>query len=94
MVYQPGATPGIAIQKVTSSGATTLGSSSGGANLEDGKPHTLIFSRDASGNMKVTVDGQSAATAKDTSISGDTAGLLFINSGGAYYVRDVNVTSN
>ncbi len=94
MVYQPGATPGIAIQKVTSSGATTLGSSSGGANLEDGKPHTLIFSRDASGNMKVTVDGTSAATAKDTSITGDMAGLLFINSGGAYYIREVNVTSN
>jgi hypothetical protein len=94
MVYQPGAAPGIAIQKVTSSGATTLGSSKGAVNLEDGKAHTLILSRDAQGAMKVTLDNQSVATAKDSTITGDMTGLLFINSGGAYYLRDVTVTSN
>jgi hypothetical protein len=94
MVYQPGAAPGIAIQKVTSAGATTLGSSGGGVSLEDGKPHTLLFTRDAQGNMKVTLDEQPVATAKDTSIKGDLTGLLFINSGGAYYIREVTVTSN
>jgi hypothetical protein len=94
MVYQPGAAPGIAIQKVTSSGATTLGSYNSVVNLEDGKAHILLFSRDAQGNMKVTLDEQSVATAKDTSIQGDLTGLLFINSGGAYYLRDVTVTSN
>jgi hypothetical protein len=94
MVYQPGAAPGIAIQKVTSSGATTLGSYNSVVNLEDGSPHTLIFSRDAQGNMKVTLDDKSVATAKDTSITGDMAGLLFVNSGGAYYMREVTVTSN
>jgi hypothetical protein len=94
MVYQPGAAPGIAIQKVTSSGATTLGSYNGIVSLEDSKAHVLVFSRDAQGNMKVTLDDQSAATAKDTSLTGDMTGLLFINSGGAYYLRDVTVTSN
>jgi hypothetical protein len=44
--------------------------------------------------MKVTLDEKSVATAKDTSIKGDMAGLLFINSGGAYYIRDVAVMSN
>ena len=94
MVYQPGAAPGIAIQKVTAQGATTLGSYNSTVNLEDGAPHTLVFSRDAQGNMKVTLDDQSAATAKDTSLTGDMTGLLFINSGGAYYLRDVTVVSN
>lgn len=94
MVYQPGATPGIAIQKVTSSGAVTLGSYNSMVSLEDGNVHTLVFSRDAQGNMKVTLDDQSAATAKDTSISGDMTGLLFVNSGGAYYLREVKVVSN
>jgi len=94
MVYQPGATPGIAIQKVTSSGAVTLGSYNSMVNLEDGNAHTLQFTRDAQGNMKVTLDDQTAATAKDTSITGDMAGLLFINSGGAYYIREVKVVSN
>jgi hypothetical protein len=94
MVYQPGAAPGIAIQKVTSSGATTLGSYNSVVNLEDGNAHTLVFSRDAQGSMKVTLDDQSVATAKDTSLTGDMTGLLFVNSGGAYYLRDVTVTSN
>jgi len=94
MVYQPGAAPGIAIQKVTPSGATTLGSYGSVVNLEDGNPHALVFSRDAQGNMKVTLDNQQAATAKDTSLTGDMTGLLFINSGGAYYLREVKVTSN
>jgi hypothetical protein len=94
MVYQPGAAPGIAIQKVTSSGATTLGSYNSVVNLEDGAAHALVFSRDAQGNMKVTLDGQSAATAKDTSLTGDMTGLLFINSGGAYWLREVTVVSN
>jgi hypothetical protein len=94
MVYQPGATPGIAIQKVTSSGAVTLGSDNSLVSLEDGNAHTLVFSRDAQGNMKVTLDDQSVATAKDTSIAGDMTGLLFVNSGGAYYLREVKVTSN
>ena len=94
MVYQPGAAPGIAIQKVTSSGAVTLGSYNNIVSLEDGNPHSLQFSRDAQGNMKVLLDDQQVATAKDTSISGDMAGLLFINSGGAYYLREVKVTAN
>jgi hypothetical protein len=94
MVYQPGNSPGIAIQKVTSSGATTLGSSSGSYNLEDGLPHDLVLARDASGNMTVTVDGKTAATAKDTSLTGDMNGLLFVNSGGTYYIRSVTVTAS
>ncbi|MDQ7248479.1 hypothetical protein [Dongia sedimenti] len=94
VVYQPGAAPGIAIQKVTSQGATTLGSYNSTVNLEDGSPHTLVFSRDAKGNMKATLDEQSVATAKDTSLTGDMTGLLFINSGGAYYMREVTVVSN
>ncbi len=94
VVYQPGAAPGLSIQKVTSSGATTLGSYNSVVNLEDGSPHTIVFSRDAQGNMKVTLDDQSVATAKDASLTGDLTGLLFINSGGAYYLREVTVVSN
>jgi hypothetical protein len=94
MVYQPGASPGLAIQKVTPQGATTLGSHNGKVNLEDDAVHTLMFSRDGSGNMKISLDGKDVAAATDTSISGDMTGLLFINSGGAYWIRSVNVLSN
>jgi hypothetical protein len=94
MVYQPGATPGLSIQKVTPQGATTLGSYNGRVKLEDDAIHTLAFSRDGSGNMKIALDGKNVAAATDTSITGDMTGLLFINSGGAYWIRSVNVVSN
>lgn len=93
LLYQPGATPSIAIQKVTSSGATTIGSSTGSVTLEDNQPHELVLSRDSSGNMKATVDGKTVATGKDTSLTGDMNGLLFVNSGGAYWIRAVTVTA-
>jgi hypothetical protein len=94
MVYQPGGTPGISIQKVTSTSVTTIASSSGSTVLEDGQPHDLVLTRDASGNMTVTVDGEQAASGKDTSLTGNMTGLLFVNSGGTYYIRSVTVTAS
>jgi hypothetical protein len=94
MVYQPGAAPGLSIQKVTPDGATTLGSYNSVVSLEDEAMHTLVFSRDSTGNMKISLDGKDVATAKDTSLTGDMSGVLFINSGGAYWIRSVNVVSN
>jgi hypothetical protein len=93
MVYQPGGTPGISIQKVTASGVTTIASSNGGYTLEDGQPHDLVLARDTSGNMTVTVDGKTAATGKDTSLTGDMTGLLFVNTGGTYYLRSVTASA-
>jgi hypothetical protein len=94
VVYQPGQTPGLSIQKVTSQGATTLGESNGAVNLEDAHPHELTLTRDGKGRMKVLVDNQVAVTARDNSLSGDMSGLLFVNSGGAYWIRSVTVTAN
>jgi hypothetical protein len=94
MVYQPGAAPGLSIQKVTPSGATTLGSYSGTVGLEDSAIHTLVFSRDAQGAMKIALDGKTMASATDTSLTGDMTGLLFVNSGGAYWIRSISVVAN
>jgi hypothetical protein len=94
MVYQPGASPGLSIQKVTPQGATTLGSYNSTVNLEDDAMHTLMFSRDGTGSMKISLDGKDVAAATDTTIAGDMTGLLFINSGGAYWIRSVNVVTN
>jgi hypothetical protein len=43
--------------------------------------------------MTVTVDGKQAASGKDTSLTGDMTGLLFVNSGGTYYIRSVTVSA-
>ena len=79
---------------VSVTNTTTLGSYGNLVSLENGQPHELLFSRDAQGNMTLSLDGKQVVTAKDTSLKGDMTGLLFVNSGGAYYLREVKVTAN
>jgi hypothetical protein len=93
MVYQPGASPGLSIQRVSAQGATTIAAYNGGINLEDGKAHNLVLTRDKQGKMTLTLDGQLAAQVVDTTLQGDFAGVLLINTGGAYWLREVTVTA-
>lgn len=93
MVYQPGAAPGLSIQRVSAQGATTIAAYNGGINLEDGRAHELSLIRDTLGNMTLLLDNQIAANVKDTQIQGDFAGVLLINAGGAYWIREISVTA-
>lgn len=91
VAYQPGNQQGLLLQKVTASGATTLGAYNGAVNLEDGQPHDITMTRTSAGKMTVTVDGQSAISATDTSITGDLDGILITNVGGSYWIREITV---
>lgn len=91
VAYQPGNNQGLVLQKVTASGATVLGSYNGVVNLEDGNVHDLSFSRDSTGKMTVLLDGQTAISAKDMSLTGDLDGILLTNVGGSYWIREVSV---
>ena len=91
LAYQPGNQQGLVLQRVAASGATVLGSYNGAINLEDGNAHDLSFSRNAAGKMTVLLDGQTAISATDTSLSGDFDGILLTNVGGSYWIREVSV---
>ncbi|WP_374655216.1 hypothetical protein [Dongia sp.] len=91
LAYQPGNNQGLVLQKVTASGATTLGAYNGALNLEDGNAHQLSWSRDSAGKMIVQLDGQTAISASDTSLGGDFDGILLTNVGGSYWLREVSV---
>jgi hypothetical protein len=91
VAYQPGNNQAFLLQKVTASGATTLGAYNGAVNLEDGQPHELTMTRNSAGKMTVLVDGQKAISATDTSLTGDMDGILVTNVGGSYWLREVSV---
>ncbi|WP_374380219.1 hypothetical protein [Dongia sp.] len=91
VAYQPGNNQAFLLQKVTASGAQTLGAYNGAVNLEDGKAHELVMTRDSSGKMTVLLDGQTAISAADTSLTGDFDGILVTNVGGSYWLREVAV---
>lgn len=91
VAYQPGNAQSFLLQKVTASGATTLGAYNGAVNLEDGNAHELVMTRNSAGKMTVLVDGQTAISASDTSFTGDFDGILVTNVGGSYWLREVAV---
>jgi hypothetical protein len=82
------------LQRVSGNQTAQVAAFNGTVRLEDGKPHDLVWSRDAAGQMLVTVDGQTALKASDTKIAGNMEGLLLVNVGGSYWIREVKIEGN
>jgi hypothetical protein len=91
LVYQPGNETGLILQRIVGNQVTQVGSYNDPINLEDGKVHELLWSREASGKMRVYVDGQQLIIATDTQIQGNLDGWLNVNQGGAYWIREIRV---
>jgi len=90
LVYKPG--NGMELQLVQGQKAQSIGSFGGALNLEDGRLHDIIWTRDAYGRMTINVDNRKIISAADSSLQGDFSGILFINSGGAYWIRSVEIS--
>ena len=91
LVYQPGNETGLVLQRIIGNQVTQVGSYNDPVNLEDNKVHELLWSREASGKMRVYVDGQQLIIATDTQIQGNLDGWLNVNQGGAYWIREIKV---
>jgi hypothetical protein len=91
VTYFPGANPGLALQRITTQGTTTIASYNQTLSLEGDKPHAIELLRDGAGAMTVSVDGKALISAKDTAITQPFDGFLMINSGGRYIIRSVAI---
>ncbi|MFZ5791499.1 MAG: hypothetical protein ACOY3L_12450 [Pseudomonadota bacterium] len=91
VTYFPNASPGLALQRVTPQGQSTLASYNQKLALEDGRAHVIELTRDRAGAMAVTVDGKALLNATDRTITQAFDGFLIINSGGRYTVRSVTI---
>jgi len=94
LVYQPNNNKGLMLQRVTGNQTVQVAAFNGAVRLEDGKPHDIVWSRDSAGQMLVTVDGQTAIKAADTKIAGNMEGLLLVNVGGSYWIREIKIEGN
>jgi len=72
-------------------GASVVKSSAKRFSFEDQKAHKLTWTRDAGGNMKVSVDGVAVIDAVDREFRGEFAGLMMANHGGDFIVKRVTV---
>ena len=62
-------------------------------SLEDGRVHTIQFTRDGSGEMVFSLDGAELIRTRDRRLNGAVDAVLFINGGGDYAIRSVAVYS-
>ena len=91
LVYNAGASPSFELLRFGRSGARRLAVHNRQFKLEDGYRHRILFTRDESGGMSVSVDGGILVEASDRSFRDPFNGVALINKGGYFAVREITV---
>lgn len=91
LVYHPGSRPGLSLMRLTGNGSDLIATSNESLNLEDGSFHTLAWTRDENGEMRVSVDGRRIIQATDTSFRERFQGFVFANHGGDYSLGGIQI---
>ena len=91
LAYNAGVSPGFEILRFGRSGARLLAAHKQVVNLEDGYRHRLLFARDDSGGMSLTLDGRAVLQVSDRSFRDPFAGIALATEGGDFAVREVSV---
>ena len=84
LVYAAGSRPGLSLVRLTSAGVEVIARHEGRLDLEDGRFHTLIWTRDVNGTMQVHVDDQRLLRVQDTGLRDPFQGFVLANLGGDY----------
>ncbi len=91
LIYQPGATPVLRLMRVSATATGIVTSYRGALNLEDRKTHVVQWTRDKGGEMVVSVDGKELMRATDRGFQAGFDGIVLINGGGDYVVKNITV---
>ncbi|WP_372613111.1 peptidoglycan-binding protein [Halomonas sp.] len=91
LVYHPDSRPGLSLMRLTSNSSEVIASSDDSLNLEDGSFHTLAWTRNQNGGMRISVDGQRVIQARDTSFREPFQGFVLANHGGDYSLGRIRV---
>jgi peptidoglycan hydrolase-like protein with peptidoglycan-binding domain len=91
LAYSPGVRPSLELVRLSPFGGSVIEAHQEALELEDGRVHTVLWTRDESGVMVVTVDGEELLRAGDRGVAGPFDGVVFINRGGDYTVREIKV---
>ena len=72
-------------------GSAIVDSVNAPANFENGQRHTIDFTRDAVGEMVVSIDGAELIRVRDVGLRDAFTRALFINKGGDYRIQTVAI---
>ncbi|MBE0489325.1 MAG: peptidoglycan-binding protein [Halomonas sp.] len=84
LVYSPGVNPGLSLVRLTSTGVEVIARHEGQLDLEDGRFHTIVWTREENGEMQVHVDDQRLLRVRDTELRERFQGFVLANQGGDY----------
>ena len=91
LAYNPGARPTLELLRVGSRGSAVIETARPNTRLEDGKPHTVLLTRDATGELAVSIDGKEVMRITDRGFRDPFDAFVLINRGGEYMVRSVTI---
>ncbi|MFO1351578.1 MAG: hypothetical protein U1F68_13280 [Gammaproteobacteria bacterium] len=91
LVYTPGAAAALTLIRLTSAGSSVVETTDKPLKFEDGRRHTVLWTRDKNAEMAVAVDGHEIMRVTDRSTKSGFAGFTLINRGGDYGVRALTI---
>ncbi|MDR5892790.1 SEL1-like repeat protein [Halomonas mongoliensis] len=91
LVYTPGSRPGLSLVRLTSGNAEVIAHIDDSLDLEDGRFHRIVWTRDGNGEMQVHVDDQRLMRVRDRGLRDPFQGVLLANQGGDYTLRRIRL---
>jgi len=91
LAYTPGAEGGLELLGVSSYRSAVVDLYEKPLKLEDGRSHTLLWTRDDKGEMTISVDGKELLRVTDRRFGKRFGGFTLVNRGGDYGVQSIKV---
>jgi len=91
LAYSPGAEGGLELLGVSSYRSAVVDLYEEPLKLEDGRSHTLLWTRDENGEMIISVDGKELLRVTDRRFGKEFGGFTLLNRGGDYGVQNVSI---
>ncbi len=91
LAYNPGARPSLELLRVGRRGSAVIDTARPSARLDDGKPHTLLLTRDTSGELAVSIDRKEVMRITDRGFRDPFEAFVLVNRGGDYMVRSIAI---
>ena len=91
LIHQSGASPSFTLVSVSGQRVATVDLVDRAIDLQDNAPHTLKWSRDARGLMKISLDGTVLMQVTDRRFKDPFDGLVVVNAAGDFALRKVQI---
>ncbi|MCL7744645.1 peptidoglycan-binding protein [Guyparkeria hydrothermalis] len=91
LVYSPGTEPTLRLIRLIFGNTETIAHHDGRLDLEDGRFHRIVWTRDESGQMQVRVDDRRLLRVKDNGLRDPFQGFVLENQGGDYSLGRIRI---